>query len=220
MCEGKKHRTALLREEVDHGVEQLAALDRVQPHRRVVEHEDLRARTDRRDEGELGALTAGEADHALLLGQAAVGDHLASALDVEVRAGVALEVEDAHRGHAHVHAMTLGEVADAPAILRAQRVGGSAEDLGAARMRGEEAHQDADRRRLAGTVSAEQRVDLPGLDLEAQTVQDDLAIEATRDAVESDDRFTHDFFLPRGKRSSLMAPSTARLISSGLKPRW
>src|SRR5690606_20283042 len=81
------------------------------------------------------------------------------------------EVAEAPRRHPRVKMLLLGDVADLPLHADGDAALALAEELDALRIRLDDAHEHAQRRRLAGAVAAEKAVHLAARHGERQPVQ-------------------------------------------------
>jgi hypothetical protein len=149
---------------------EVAAQHRVEPDRRLVQHEQLGAAEQGCGEGDPGALAAGQGAHALVLLrlEGDVGE------DVSDPAAVGAEdvgevVEVGSDGEVAIDGGGLGDVADAPPVLGCAR--GPAEDVDASSCARLDPDDRSHQRRLAAAARPEQTGHRAGGDGEGEPVQ-------------------------------------------------
>src|SRR4051794_11026197 len=177
------------RDEIPHG----AARDRVEADRRLVEDQHARPVDERLRELEPADHAAGVRRH-----EAIRGLEYAGRLEREVDALAALRARDVEQPREQHHVLAPGEravgrellrhVADLPAHGHPLAGDVVAEDVRDAAADRQERRQDADRRRLAGAVGAEQAEHLALPDLEVDAVDGALLAEREDEALAADGR--------------------------------
>src|ERR1051325_4760972 len=214
--------------ELEQQVPQLATRDRVDARGRLVEEDDARAVHERGGEREALLPSAGERAGEAVAVRADVRE-VDRPLDALAALGAfqpvdgAEELEVLEHGEVAVERERLRDVADVAAHLLAFLFDVEAVDAGVAGGGDEEAAEDADERRLAGAVRAEEAEDLAARDLQRDVVEGADGAEVLGDVLDVDaDVVVGDgaplirpsaTFSPRaGRRPFLSAHSSVPLI--------
>jgi hypothetical protein len=169
----QQHGMALLVEAGDELPERLAQLD-VDARGGLVEDDHGRAVHQRLGDQDAPLHAARELAHVgvALVGEAEVGEQLVDPGVVGVDAEIAaLDAQRLAHGKNGSKTSSCGHDADLPARRRVVAVDVVAEDGDASRRRTRQTGEDADQRRLAGAVRAEQAEELALLDVEADVVE-------------------------------------------------
>ena len=155
----EQDRAALPLDDLDQRFEEVAADDRVEAERRVVEDQQLGIGRDGQRERHLRLLAAGKAAEFLATRELEVVEDLIHEHVVPARVKCPREADRVVDRHPAVQRMPFGEVGDARAC-RVRQVGGVlAQQHGAARIGSDHAHEHLDGGRLAGPVAAQEAVD-------------------------------------------------------------
>jgi hypothetical protein len=154
----------------DHGLDELAAHDRVEAGGRLVEHEQLGFGGDGADEGDLGALAFGEGGGLLRGIEAEALQQGGLEVGVPVRPEGGKVVERLADRHPRVERDGVRHVGEAALHRDLVLRGVEAEHPDAAALRPQQVEQALHRGRLAGPVAAEKGVAAAGTDPEVEIV--------------------------------------------------
>ena len=161
---GEEDRPGAIRGGGDHRLHHLLAGQRVEAGHRLVEEEQLGLRGHRRHETELRKRAARQVANACLQRNTEPIDETRGKGSVPAAAEAAAEPEHLGRGHPPVGVQRIGDVADALAEREGVAERSKPEDADRARGRPLEAEKEADERRLAGAVGADEPADRAGGD--------------------------------------------------------